>query len=155
MTERILIRSDDYLSRRPVFRFELIDVEASDTAGTIVPLNMAGHTIRTTFRTGPVDPAADPTDATAPLKAEIAFAANGSLNGTPLHFAVPEGMTAADGRLELRLSKAVTSTLPLGTELKFDIQVTNPDGEDDTVFLTATLSAQDGYTSRSGVGLGV
>ncbi len=154
MVNRVVIRGDDYLARRNVFGFGLIDVEASNVAGSQTLLNMAGHTIRSTFREGPVAPGSDPTDATAPLTAEIAFAANGAVSGTPLNMALPEGMTAADGRLDIRLDKTITAGLPLGTVLKFDIQVTNPDGEDDTVMLLETLSAEDGYTSRSGVGLG-
>ncbi len=154
MVSRTLIRGDDYLARRSVFSFGLIDVEQSNVQQSQVLLNMAGHTIRSTFREGPVAPGADPTDAGAALRAEIAFDANGDVIGTPLHLALPAGMTAADGRLELRLGKTITAGLPLGTVLRFDIQVTTPDGEDDTVMLLETLSTEDGYTSRSGVGLG-
>lgn len=146
MTERSLIRMDDYYSpQRPVFEYTLVD----SSSGIIEPFDMSGCTIRATFKVAPTEPNTDPTDTDAPLKADIAFGMDGSVTSAT-NWALPAGKTAADGILHLVASKAVTAGLPLNAPLKSDIQVTDAAGHNHTVILVGTLKATEGFTNRGG-----
>lgn len=145
MTERTVVRGDDYVMRRPVFKLTLVAIEGD----VIVPLDMSGCTVRATFKTAPTDPATDPTDESAELKRDITFDVAGTVTSAT-GFRLPDGGTAQDGVLWLTATSSDTLALPLATTLKGDVQVTDANDEVLTVFSTATLKAVEGYTNRTG-----
>lgn len=143
MTERVLFRQDSYpANKRPVYRYEFVDAD-------LLPMNLASCTVRATFKVVPTDPNTDPTDTDAAITADITFDEFGAVSGTPTSWALPSGMTAADGVLELVLTSDETMTLPLATQLLSDVQITDADGDISTLIMVGTLSARDGFTNRT------
>lgn len=140
MTDKTIFRGDSYdFNPRYLYRIELVNDQ-------LAPFDMAGCTIRTTYKPGPTDPAKDPNDTWAPIKHDITFSAAGAiLSSSGLRLE----STAAAGVLIEDLPRAESLTLPLGVPLNSDVQVTTADGKDITILAIGILTAADGYTNRS------
>jgi hypothetical protein len=148
--ERELYRGDDYVIRRQVFHIELVDLSYEVPEGEDPhPFDMAGCSIRTTFKETPTDLLDDPDDEGAPVKGEIIFDESGTVSTATL-LSLPPGRQAQHGELYLTMPKTATAQLPPDTPLSGDIQVTDTNGEDSTIPVLWTLVGRDGYTNRSG-----
>lgn len=138
MTDRVLVRSDDYVIRRQVLRFAVVD-------DAMQPMPLAGCKVQSTWRTAPGAPGTDPTNASAIIAASITFDAEGAVTASD-KLALPSGGTADAGVLYLVLDRDQTAILPLGTTLKGDVQVTDANDERLTVFVQETITTIDGFT---------
>lgn len=141
MVNRMVIRGDDYVIRRYLLRFALVD-------DMLAPMDLTGCTVRSTWRPAPVSPEDDPNDAAADLAASITFDGSGAVTESD-GLALPNGGSAVAGVLELIADRSVTAALPVGTALKGDVQVTDSNGEVLTVLVQETITAQDAYTSTA------
>lgn len=149
MPEKVVVRGDAYVIRRPVFILDLSEVVLDiNDQEVIQPLDMSGCTIRSTFKTAPTNPATDPSDGTAALACSITFDENGAVTAAD-GFRLPDGKTAENGQLWLTATSAKTAALPLGVKLNSDVEVTDQNNEQITIFSSTTLSAVEGYTNRS------
>lgn len=135
---RTIIRGDSYARRRPLYVYTLVDND-------LEPLNLAGCTIRTTYRTSKATIQEDPADQSAVWKGTL------RIDETGLPF-VSEGMAlrgpASGGVVEVHLSSTASRSLPLGVELISDLEVTDAMGEKFTFLFDETIIAVDGVTHR-------
>lgn len=143
MANREITRGDSYQQRRPLY---IIELDAVDPAtGTIGPLNLAGTTVRTTFKRVATDPIGDPSDTDAPIKADITIDAGGVATSNGL---VLVGAATA-GKLAHYLSATQSRSLPLGQQWVSDVVVIFADtGEEISKRYSDTLSAADRITNR-------
>lgn len=141
MPLRTLVRGDDYIIRRQIFVLELAD-------DTLAPFNMAGCTIRVTFKPSAVPPADDPVDATAPFKGNITFDLGGVVTASS-NLKLPTGGSASDGVLWVTANRTTTLALPLGGPLGSDVEIVDANGEYLTIFSSWTTETVDGYTNRT------
>jgi len=143
MAERIIIRGDSYQQRRPLYIIEMDAV--NPITGTIGPLNLAGTTVRTTFKRVPTDPVSDPNDTDAPIKADITINTSGVATSNGL---VLVGAANA-GKLAHYLSAVQSRSLPLGQQWVSDVVVIFADtGEEISKEYTDTVSAISRITNR-------
>ena len=135
---RTIIRGDSYALRRPLYTYTLVDENLD-------PLNLAGCTVRTTYRSAPASVTEDPTDGSAVWKGTLKI----DSNGVPT---LTEGMalkgTAMEGVVEVRLSAEDSRKLPENLELISDLEVTDAQGEKFTFVFEEKLKAVDGITHR-------
>lgn len=136
---RTLIRGDSYEANDPAYHYVLTDTE---TEG---PLNLTACTVRTTFKRY-ADTDAD--DSTAAIIGTIVFDGNGDATSA-IRLVLPAGKSAADGELDLHLTSADTSALPLGVSWINDMEITDADGRKKTVLFTEKTRARDGLTNRT------
>jgi len=143
MANREITRSDSYQQRRPLYIIELDAVDP--VTGTIGPLNLAGTTVRTTFKRVPTDPVSDPNDTDAPIKADITIDSTGVATSNGL---VLVGAANA-GKLGHHLTAVQSRSLPLGQQWVSDVVVIFADtGEEISKRYTDTVSAADRITNR-------
>ena len=143
MAERIIIRGDSYQQRRPLYIIEMDAV--NPITGTIGPLNLAGTTVRTTFKRVPTDPVSDPNDTDAPIKADVTISSTGVATSNGL---VLVGAANA-GKLAHYLSAVQSRSLPLGQQWVSDVVVIFADtGEEISKEYTDTVSAISRITNR-------
>ena len=136
---RTVIRGDSYGIRRPFYTYTFVD------SGDL-PLNLAGCTIRTTYKAGKASAADDPNDATAEIKHHITLNGSGGIvsqNGLYLE------STAAAGILVERLTASETLALSLDTPLLNDVELTDSNAEVSTWLYEEPLTAIDAYTNRT------
>lgn len=135
---RTIIRGDSYALRRPLYTYTLVDEN-------LEPLNLAGCTVRTTYRAAPASLTEDPTDGSAVWKATLQL----NSSGVPI---ISTGLalkgTAAEGVVEVRMSAYDTRHLPYNVELISDLEVTDAQGEKFTFLFNEKLIAIDGVTHR-------
>lgn len=139
MTEKvkIVVRGDSYGELRPLFIIKM----AGPNGGRF---NLAGATVRTTYKETPSDPNTDTTDESAAIKHEIVINDDGTVsssNGLVLYGA------ASDGTIHEYLTSAESKALPLNVELFSDVEITI--GDDTITFVQETpIKAIDGFTNR-------
>lgn len=143
MATREITRGDSYQQRRPLY---IIELDAVDPAtGAIGPLNLAGTTVRTTFKRVATDPVDDPSDADAPIKADITISSTGVAMSNGL---VLVGAATA-GKLAHYLTATQSRSLPLGQVWVSDVVVIFADtGEEISKRYTDTVSAISRITNR-------
>lgn len=138
---RIIIRGDSYALRRPLYTYTLVEIVNDE----FVPMNLAGCTIRTTYRKVPTSIQDDPTDESAIWKGTLKIDSNGVpqlVDGIVL-----KGL-AQDGVVEVHLSDVVSRQLPANTPLISDLEVTDAQGEKFTFIFEEKLELRDGITHR-------
>lgn len=136
---RTIYRGDSYGVRRPFYVHTFVDKDMN-------PLDLAGCTIRTTFKTAITTPVVDPTDATAVIKHFITIDATGAVvDADGLYL----DTTAAAGVLEERLTHAETLALPANTIFAGDAELTDENGEVFTFPTVEDIIAIDAYTNRT------
>jgi len=139
MSERIIIRGDSYGLRRPLYTIELLNVNGE-------PFDLAGCTIRTTYKPSPIQFSDDPEDVQAPIRHELKVDTAGVATvQSGLYMVGP----ATDGVIQERLTSQESLGLPLETVLYSDIELEDANGEIFTWITTETLKAVDAYTNRS------
>lgn len=143
MANREIVRNDSYQQRRPLY---IIELDAVDPAtGTTGPLNLAGTTVRTTFKLVATDPVDDPNDTDAPIRADITIDSSGVATSNGL---VLVGAATA-GKLAHYLSATQSRSLPLNQKWVSDVVVIFADtGEEISKEYTDTVSASGRITNR-------
>ena len=141
MTDRTVIRGDDYFDTRPIYTVTVVD-------DALAPFDFTGCIVRSTWRVETVSPGSDPLDTTAALAAHIIFDELGDVTDSD-GLELPTGGTASDGILLLVADRTKTSVMPLADAIKGDVQITDALDRVQTVMLVATLSTIDGYTSEA------
>lgn len=132
-----VIRGDSYGTLRPLFILKF----ASPTGGRY---NLAGATVRTTYKPESTDPNVDVDDSGAVIRHEIVINEDGVV-------AASTGLAligaASDGVIHEYLTSTESKALPLDVELYSDVQITI--GSDTISFVQGTpVVAVDGYTNR-------
>lgn len=140
MPNRVILRGDSYAIRRPLFVLALLDDMGQ-------PFALNGCTVRTTHKPEIVPASADPTDASAPIKADITIDASGAVTASS---GLVLATTPAAGVLHHRLTAIESAALPLGEPLVSDVELTDANGERFTWLFTDTLTAEDTVTLRGG-----
>lgn len=139
MATRTITRGDSYSLRRPLYQITFINAEGD-------PMDLAGCTIRTTYKAEQTTIEEDPEDIHAVIVHELVI----DEAGLPV---VEDGLyligDAVEGTIEERLTAAETKTLPLNTPLLGDIEIQDAAGEIFTWIVDEELVAVDGYTHRS------
>lgn len=138
--DKTVIRGDTYVLRRKLFYIEIVDEDLN-------PFDLAGCTVRSTFKAAPTDPSVDTTDTTGYIKATIVFNEAGTVTSSS-GLALQDGTTALDGMLVQTLTSTQSKALPVDVDLFSDVEITDADGEVFTVIMTGKLVAIDGYTNR-------
>ena len=134
-----VIRGDDYTQSRPLKTLTFEDA-ASD------PLNLAGCTIRTTYKPVITPPETDPNDTTAEIRHFITFSGAGAVSDSEGFVLVG---TAAGGQVNEYLTKTETMSITPDVELVNDVELTNAAGEVMTFTQVDTLMAVDAPTNRT------
>lgn len=138
MPDITIIRGDSYALRRPLFTYTLVDEFGQ-------PFNLAGCTVRTTFKPEVYTIEADPADASAPVRHMIVIDING--NVTSSDGLVLKG-PAANGVVLDHFSSYDTKQLPSDTRLIGDLQVTDANNEVFTWTWSDGVIAVDSVTNR-------
>ena len=137
MPEISIIRGDSYAIRRPLYTFEFVDEDGA-------PFNLAGCTVRTTYKaqTTPID--IDPDDQLAIIRHSVTIDFDGmpSPNGIYLKGAASEGVVVD------RLSSTETKAFVPGTLYVSDVQLTDANDEVFTWLFSDGLRAVEGITNR-------
>lgn len=134
-----IYQGDSYESLRPLFTLTFLDANGG-------PLNLAGYTVRTTFKLAATDPVADPNDSNAYIRHYIRLSAEGDVIG---NLGLRLRNLAADGILDQYLSSAESGLLPVDAPLFSDVELTTPLGEKITWVYDDPLVVLPAYTNRS------
>lgn len=134
-----IFQGDSYETLRPLYTLTFLN-----DAGA--PLDLAGYTIRTTFKLDPTDPASDPNDSNAYIRHYIKFDSTGAIIGR-------QGLRlrnlASDGILDQHLTSAESSLLPIDVPLNSDVEITTALGERITWVYDEPLIVRPAYTNRT------
>ena len=141
MTDKEVVRGDDYWNARPIF-------VATITDNALSPYNLTGCTVRATWDEAVKPPESDPDDSTAVLRSLITIDGTGGVVES-VNCELPDGGSAAGGILFIVADRATTAAMPLVSLISGDVQITHPDGMVETRFVLARLSTRDGYTSEA------
>lgn len=139
MAQRSITRGDSYGLRRPLYEYEFINDLGES-------FDLAGCTIRTTYKPEKTSIEDDPEDMSAAIVHELVLDANGIPTKEDGLYLIGN---ALEGKIQERLSAQETKVLPLNTPLKGDVEVVDAAGEIFTWVLDEELVAVDGYTHRS------
>jgi hypothetical protein len=138
MNTKVVIRGDSYALRRPLFRYELVDIEGR-------PFDLAGCVLQTTYKVERNTPKEDPEDRLANVKHHIEVGADGEIiaaNGMVLE------ARAQDGVILEYLTAVESRELPLDEPMFSDLELTDPLGEVFTFLFEGEMIARDGLTHR-------
>ncbi len=139
---RTLVAGDDYVTLRPLYRHVLLDED-------MLPRDLTGITIRSTYKPIVTDMATDPNDTDAPIKHTILVSSAPNQVSGGFHIVGDP----INGTFEQRLTSAETAALPLGTELRGDTELTIPVVDGPAEVLTwgwsETLEAMSSPTNRT------
>lgn len=138
MNTKEIIRGDSYALRRPLFRYEFVDINGD-------PFDLAGCVLQTSYKDVKNTPLEDPEDLFAHIKHHIEIDAAGNVvesNGLVLEGRAEEGVV-----LEY-LSAEESRELPLETPLFSDLELIDANGEVFTFLFEGEVIARDGLTHR-------
>lgn len=137
MPDIAIIKGDSYAIRRPMWTYEFVD-ELNE------PMNFAGMTILTTYKSKIMPMDVDAADTSAYITHKIVF----GIDGVPT---TQEGLFyVAPGMIEERFPSSLTKGLPSDLTLVSDVQITDANGEFFTFILNDTVTAVDSVTNREG-----
>jgi len=137
MAEKLIIRGDSYTVLRPLYIYTIVNDEGG-------PFDLTGCTVRTTYKDATTDPNEDSNDVDAAIKHDLVVDNLGAVTLTHGLFLVAG---VAGGIIKEYLTRAETLSLPLGTSLKSDLEITTPNEVVSFISLD-TLKAIDAYTNR-------
>ena len=135
---REIIRGDSYAIKRPLYVYTIVDENLN-------PFNLAGCTVRTTYRSTPASISEDPNDESAIWTGTLVVSSAGTetySKGLSL-----QGL-ANEGKVEVRLSAEDSRKFPLDKELISDFEITDSLGEVFTFEFEEKLVAVEGVTHR-------
>lgn len=138
MPDITIIRGDSYALRRPLFTYTLVDDLGQ-------PFNLAGCTVRTTYKPEIYTIEDDPVDASAPIRHMMVVDINGTVTSSDgLALSGP----AANGVVLDRFNSYDTKQIPPDVRHIGDLQLTDANGEIFTWTWVDGLIAVDSVTNR-------
>jgi|SRR5690606_25231771 len=137
MPDITIIRGDSYAIRRPLYTFEFVDEFGA-------PFNLAGCTVRTTYKSqiGPID--VDPDDQLAPVRHSITIDLNGVATPNGLYLKGPASAGVVVDRITSSESKEFQTDLMYIS----DVQITDANDEVFTWIFQDGIRAIDAVTNR-------
>ena len=138
MANITIIRGDSYALRRPLYTYTIVDENSA-------PFNLAGCTIRTTYKVQSAPISIDPDDQLAAIRHIMTVDLNGVATlTTGLYLSGP----ASAGIVHDRMSATETKTFTADAAYISDLQLTDANGEVFTWLWNDGVIAVDGITNR-------